>query len=94
LVLSRRVTAVIAMPPRPGLKRLISRRALSLTLRPMNRHAQLTGMSTGWPPDDYVVLDGERSVGPIYKTTIHGGPKWHRSINTSPYPAPPPDRWP
>jgi hypothetical protein len=56
----------------------------------MNRHARLTGMVTGWSDDDYVVLDGERSVGRIYKTTIHGGPKWHWSINTSPYPAPPP----
>ena len=38
----------------------------------MNRHAQLTGMSTGWSPDDYVVLDKERSVGRIHKTMMDG----------------------
>jgi hypothetical protein len=36
------------------------------------------------------VPDKERSVSRICKTTIHGGPKWHWSINTSPYPALPP----
>jgi hypothetical protein len=45
----------------------------------------------GWEDakDDYVVLDGERSVGRIYKE-VHGDIKWCWSINTSPYPAPPP----
>jgi hypothetical protein len=63
---------------------------MTLILRPMNRHAKLMGWSTDWPPDDYVVIDGERSVGRIYKEAIHGELEWHWSINTSPYPAPPP----
>ena len=56
----------------------------------MNRHAQLMGYVTGWSPDDYAVLDDGRSVGRIHTKTIHGEPKWLWSINTSPYPAPPP----
>ena len=48
------------------------------------------GRATGWSPDDYVVLDSEHSVGRIHRETIHSGPKWHWSINTSPYSAPPP----
>jgi len=44
---------------------------LSLILRSMNRHAQIMGRATGWSDDDYVVIDGERSVGRIHKTTIH-----------------------
>jgi hypothetical protein len=35
--------------------------------------------------DDYVVLDGEKSVGRIYKE--HGEVR----LNTSPFPAPPPN---
>ena len=34
-------------------------------------------------------LDQGQSVGRIHKE-IHGDPKWCWSINTSPYPAPPP----
>ena len=63
---------------------------MTLTLRPMNRHAELMGWSADWPPNDYVVIDHERSVGRIYKESIHGELEWHWSINTSPYPAPPP----
>jgi hypothetical protein len=36
------------------------------------------------------VIDDERPVGRIYKEAIHGELEWHWSINTSPYPAPPP----
>jgi hypothetical protein len=39
--------------------------------------------------NDYAVLDGEKSVGRIYKE-VHGDPRWCWSINTSPYSAPPP----
>jgi hypothetical protein len=56
----------------------------------MNRHAELMGWSTGWRPDDHVVLDQEKTVGRIYKEVIHSEPKWHWFINTSPYPAPAP----
>ena len=63
---------------------------MPLILRPMNRHAQLMGYVTGWSPDDYAVLDEDRSVGRIHPETIHGELKWQWSINTSPYPAPPP----
>jgi hypothetical protein len=38
---------------------------MALTLRTMNRHAQLMGWSTDRPREDYVVLDDERSVGRI-----------------------------
>jgi hypothetical protein len=46
----------------------------------------------GWDDakDDYVILDGERSVGRIYKE-IHGDARWCWSINTGPYPASPPN---
>jgi hypothetical protein len=40
--------------------------------------------------DDYVVLEGDRSVGRIYKE--HGEARWFWSVNTSPYPAPPPNK--
>jgi hypothetical protein len=63
---------------------------MTLILRRMNRHAELMGWSTGWSPDDYVVLDQDRSVGRIYKETTQSEPRWCWSINTSPYPAPPP----
>jgi hypothetical protein len=62
---------------------------VTLTLRPMNRHAELMGWSTDWPPDDFLVLDQGRSVGRIYKE-IQADPRWCWSINTSPYPAPVP----
>jgi hypothetical protein len=42
---------------------------MTLSLRPMNRHAQLMGWSDHWGEDDYVVLDQGRSVGRIYKET-------------------------
>jgi hypothetical protein len=52
---------------------------MTLILRTMKKHM-------GWEDakDDYVVLDGEKSVGRIYKE-IHGDPRWCWSINTSPY---------
>ena len=55
----------------------------------MNRHAQLMGWGDHWGDDDYVVLDQGQSVGRIYKER-QGDPRWCWSINTSPYPAPPP----
>jgi hypothetical protein len=57
---------------------------MPLILRTMKKHM-------GWEDarDDYVVLDGERSVGRIYKDTT--SPRWIWSVNTSPYPAPPPN---
>jgi hypothetical protein len=61
-----------------------------LILRPMNRHAEIMGYTTGWFQDDYVVLDEDRTVGRIHSETIRGEPKWLWFINTSPYPAPPP----
>jgi hypothetical protein len=63
---------------------------LTLFLRLMNRHAELMGWSTDWPPDDFVVIDQGRSVGRIFNEAIHGELVWHLSINTGPYPAPPP----
>jgi hypothetical protein len=56
----------------------------------MHRPAELMGWSTDWPPDDFLVIDQERSVGRIYREAIHGELEWHWSINTSPYSAPPP----
>jgi hypothetical protein len=50
---------------------------------------QLVGWGGHWGDDDYVVLDQGRSVGRIYEE-MHGDPRWCWSINTSPYPAPPP----
>jgi hypothetical protein len=47
------------------------------------------GWGDHWGEDDYVLLDHGRSVGRMYKET-HGEPRWCWSINTSPYPAPPP----
>jgi hypothetical protein len=60
---------------------------MTLILRTMKKHM-------GWDDakDDYVVLDGEKRVGRIYKE-MHGDPRWCWSINTSPYPAPPPHKW-
>lgn len=63
---------------------------MPLILRPMNRQAELMGYTSGWSPDDYAVLDQDRTVGRIHGETIHGEPRWRWSINTSPYPAPPP----
>jgi hypothetical protein len=64
---------------------------MTLILRPMKKHM-------GWDDakDDYVVLDGEKPVGRIYKSVgriykeVHGDIRWCWSINTSPCPAPPP----
>jgi hypothetical protein len=39
--------------------------------------------------DDYAVMDGDRSVGRIYKDAT--APRWIWSVNTSPFPAPPPN---
>jgi len=55
----------------------------------MNRHAQLMGWGEHWGEDDYVVLDRGQSVGRIHKE-LHADPRWCWSINTSPFPAPPP----
>jgi hypothetical protein len=51
----------------------------------MNRHAQLMA----WGEDDYGVIDHGRSVGRICNDA-HSDARWCWSINTSPYPAPPP----
>jgi hypothetical protein len=57
---------------------------MTLILRTMKKHP-------GWDDakDDYVILDGEKSVGRIHKDMT--SPKWIWSVNTSPYPAPPPN---
>jgi hypothetical protein len=57
---------------------------MTLILRAMKKHM-------GWEDakDDYVVLDGGRSVGRIHKDTTSPRRIW--SVNTSPYPAPPPN---
>jgi hypothetical protein len=54
---------------------------MTLLLRTMRKHM-------GWEDakDDYAVLDGEKSVGRIYKE--HGEAKWLWSVNTSPFPLP------
>jgi hypothetical protein len=46
----------------------------------------------GWEDakDDYVILDDDSSVGRIHKDTTHES-RWCWSVNTSPYPAPPPN---
>jgi hypothetical protein len=57
---------------------------MTLILRTMKKHM-------GWEDakDDYAVLDGEKSVGRIYKE--HSEARWFWSVNTSPFPAPPPN---
>jgi hypothetical protein len=57
---------------------------MTLILRTMKKHM-------GWEDakDDYVILHGEKSVGRIYKE--HGEGRWSWSVNTSPFPAPPPN---
>jgi hypothetical protein len=57
---------------------------MTLILRTMKTHM-------GWEDakDDYVVLDKEKSVGRIYKEQVEA--RWFWSVNTSPYPAPPPN---
>ena len=57
---------------------------MTLILRTMKKHM-------GWEDakDDYAALDGERSVGRIYKE--HGEAGWFWSVDTSPFPAPPPN---
>ena len=63
---------------------------MTLTLRRMNKHAQLMGWGDHWGEDDFVILDDDgKSVGRIYKDTT--APKWIWSVNTSPFPAPPPN---
>jgi hypothetical protein len=57
---------------------------VTLILRTMKKHM-------GWDDakDDYVVLDRGKSVGRIYKD--HSEVRWFWSVNTSPFPAPPPN---
>jgi hypothetical protein len=62
---------------------------MPLILRTMDKHAQLMGWGDHWGDDDYVILDGERSVGRIHKDTT--SPRWIWSVNTSPFPCPPPN---
>ena len=63
---------------------------MTLTLRTMNKHAQLMGWGDHWGEDDFVIVDDDgRSVGRIYKDTT--SPRWIWSVNTSPFPAPPPN---
>jgi hypothetical protein len=65
---------------------------MPLILRLMNKHARFMGWGDHWGPDDYVILDRDgRSVGRIYKDYIQGSPRWFWSVNTSPFPAPPPN---
>jgi hypothetical protein len=54
---------------------------MTLILRTMKSHM-------GWEDakDDYVVLDGEKSVGRIYKE--HSEAIWSWSVNTAPFPPP------
>jgi hypothetical protein len=53
---------------------------MTLILRTMDKHAQLMGWGHHWGDDDYVILDGERSVGRIHKDTT--SPRWiGRSIH-------------
>jgi hypothetical protein len=56
---------------------------MTLILRTMRKHM-------GWEDakDDYVIMDGDRSVGRICKE--HNEARWCWSVNTSPYLAPPP----
>jgi hypothetical protein len=58
---------------------------MTLILKTMKKHM-------GWEDakDDYVVLDGEKSVRRICKETTTSEAMWSWSVNTSPYPAPPP----
>jgi hypothetical protein len=56
----------------------------------MEKHAELTGMVAGWSEDDYVVLDGGRSVGRIHKDRSQAEETWFWAINTTPFPAPVP----
>jgi hypothetical protein len=62
---------------------------MTLILRTMNKHAQLMRWGDHWGDDDYLVVDQRRSVGRIYKEG-HRDTRWCWSINTSPYPTPPP----
>jgi hypothetical protein len=57
---------------------------MTLILRSMKKHM-------GWEDanDDYAVLDDEKTVGRIYRE--RGEDRWLWSVNTSPFPAPPPN---
>ena len=57
---------------------------MTLILRSMKKHM-------GWENanDDYAVLDDEKTVGRIYRE--RGEDRWLWSVNTSPFPAPPPN---
>jgi hypothetical protein len=57
---------------------------MTLILKTMKRHM-------GWEDakDDYAILDGDKTVGRIYRERAEE--RWLWSVNTSPYPAPPPN---
>jgi hypothetical protein len=57
---------------------------MTLTLRTMKKHM-------GWDDakDDFVILDAGNSIGRIHKDAT--SPSWIWSVNTSPFPAPPPN---
>jgi hypothetical protein len=55
------------------------RTRMTLILRAMKKHMRWEDAK-----DDYVVLDGKKSIGRIYKE-IHRDARWCWSINTSPY---------
>jgi hypothetical protein len=86
-LIARPMPSVRAMAVTPALSAWTSNcrmnPRMTLILRALKKHM-------GWEDakDDYVVLDGEKSVGRVYKE--HGA-KWFWSVNTSPYPAPPPN---
>jgi hypothetical protein len=49
--------------------------ANDLILRTMNKGARLMGWGDRWGDDDYVILNGERSIGRIYKDAIPREPR-------------------
>jgi hypothetical protein len=57
---------------------------MTLILRSMKKH-----MHWDDAKDDYAILDGDKTVGRIYRE--HGESRWLWSVNTSPFPAPPPN---
>ncbi len=61
---------------------------MTLLLRKTRAHARIQGWSEGWSEDDYVILDGERVVGRIYRQQIHGEPRWLWFLQTDPAPPP------
>jgi hypothetical protein len=62
---------------------------MKLLLRKTRVQPRIEGLDPrGWSEDDYAVVDGETSVGRIYKETIHGEPKWRWFLQTAPAPPP------